>query len=346
MDKKILYLIKQEYEKKQKKIFDDYMSKKEDLYIAVPEIEEIDNKIKKLGIKLNRMILEHSSDDKKLVLFQIEDLKKEKKSLLVKNNYAPDFLEKVYQCAICKDTGYIEKKDSTVKCSCYDQLLIFHLHKQSNLNMTGIENFSSFDPNLFSPDTIPKSRSHISPRGNILKIKDICLDFIDNFDCSTTDNLNNLFFTGATGVGKTFMCNCIASELLNKGRTVLYQSSPALFNTINEHKFRSNKDSGYNSNIYNHIFSVELLIIDDLGTELNTASKYSDLLSILNARNNSSSGKITKTIISSNLSPKDLSSYYDERTVSRIFGNFNISKFVGQDIRLFKRKNGIPNKVT
>src|SRR5699024_6365807 len=117
----------------------------------------------------------------------------------------------------------------------------------------------------------------LSPRDNIKNIKKIALSFINNFDNS---NEKNLLFTGNTGLGKTFLSNCIANELLKKGKTVLYQTASVMLDSIIDYRF--NKNSSID--MYENILTVDLLIIDDLGTECMNSMKFSELFNIINTR--------------------------------------------------------------
>ena len=139
--------------------------------------------------------------------------------------------------------------------------------------------------------------------------------------------------------GKTFMSNCIAYELLKKGKTVLYQTAPILLESVIDYKFNKNKNYYNNSNdnnIYNSILTADLLIIDDLGTESLNSMKLSELFSILNARILNLNNKITKTIISTNLNINDIFNNYEERIGSRIAGYYDIYYFFGDDLRFRK----------
>ena len=130
------------------------------------------------------------------------------------------------------------------------------------------------------------------------------------------------------------MSNCIAKELLKKGKTVLYQTSPVLLESVIDYKMSKNKSSL--DNIYNSVLNCDLLIIDDLGTESLNSMKLSELFTILNTRILNLNNKITKTIISTNLDLNDIFRIYEERIGSRIIGYYDIYRFFGEDLR-FKR---------
>ena len=130
------------------------------------------------------------------------------------------------------------------------------------------------------------------------------------------------------------MSNCIANELLKRGKTVLYQTAPVLLESVIDYKMNKQKISS--ENIYQSVLETDLLIIDDLGTETLNSMKLSELFTILNTRILNLNKKITKTIISTNLNIKDIFNNYEERIGSRIAGYYDIYYFFGDDIR-FKR---------
>lgn len=135
------------------------------------------------------------------------------------------------------------------------------------------------------------------------------------------------------------MSNCIASELLKKGKTVLYQTAPVLLESVIDYKFNKNKNYNNinnNDNIYKSVLYTDLLIIDDLGTESLNSMKLSELFTILNTRILNLNNKITKTIISTNLNINEIFDNYEERIGSRIAGYYDIYCFFGDDLRFRK----------
>lgn len=332
--------IRIEYEKRQRNAMYQLEQRKEEVCNKIPEIAEIESQIKILGLRYNKLILLGNSSYDKVseeLSGKLEELKEKKELLLVENGYPSTYLEPVYLCPKCKDTGLIDHGSFTEKCFCYKQILIDYIFNQSNLKLAQIENFSTFNENYY-PDKINEERYGIkkSPREQILGIKEKCQAFINNFD---SKDEKNLFFSGPAGVGKTFMANCIAYELMNQGRTVLYQSAPVLFDIIAEHKMKSLKYGEWEDKFYKNIFNVDLLIIDDLGTESQTASRYAELLNILNIRQANNLIRPCKTIISSNIEINSIYDYYTERVASRIIGSFSIFRFAGEDIRKIKKLN-------
>lgn len=333
-------VIKSAYERKQKNAIDSLTERKREVFSKIPRLQQIENEIQLSGVRHNKMILLGSSPADKVVsdlALRIDELRKERAQLLVQSGYPLDYLEIVYQCPQCKDTGFIEGSKGSEWCSCYRQQLIDMLYSQSNLRLTEAENFTYFDENYY-PHEADEYKYGIkkSPREHILGIKEKCLKFVENFASSEE---KNLFFCGPTGVGKTFMANCIAREILNRGWTVLYQTAPVLFDIISDYKVKSLKHEDFNAEGYRNIFEVDLLIIDDLGTESQSSSRYAELLNILNTRQINNLTRPCKTIISTNIEAEKLYEYYTERVASRIIGSFALFKFTGEDIRKVKRQN-------
>ena len=318
----IYNLIKLEYEKKRLHNYRKQQKRLAFVYSKVPEIEDIDYKIKKAGVRYNLNILNNNnnSDISKLKDY-IASLEAKKKELLIANGFTSDFLNLQYDCLECHDTGI--SKDGFSMCSCFRQQLINYTFGQSNLSIIKEENFGTFNEFYYKDEIVPGK--NISPRQNILNVKKVALNFIEKFDCEET---KNLLFTGNTGVGKTFMLNCIAYELLKLNKTVLYKTAFELFDTINRYKLNLYSDFLD----YNQIFDVDLLIIDDLGSEPQSASKHSEMLDILNKRQLNN----LKTINSTNFNLNKIYQDYRERIFSRLIGNFEILELFGDDIRTIK----------
>lgn len=330
--------IKKEYDRRQLAAAHSLQTRKNEVYTRIPRIEEIDRLIQLSGIRYSKAILlgmDKAGDAISELDATVADLRAEKEALLKQYGYSLQYLEPNYQCASCKDTGYIEVNSLSEKCSCYRQQLIDHFYARSNLKHFENENFAAFSEEYY-PGEANEEKYGIkkSPREHILGIKEKCRKFVENFSSAEE---KNLFFCGPTGVGKTFMANCIACELINQGRTVLYQTAPVLFDVINEYKTRSFDDDCMEDAAYRNIFDVELLIIDDLGTESFSASRYAELLNILNTRQLNNLSRPCKTLISTNIPTEKLYEYYDERIASRIIGSFSLFRFVGDDIRRVKK---------
>lgn len=328
MNPDILRTIEREYEQKRTIAEKNTEYLKNETYEKNPKLAEIDRLIKKLGIEASKTTLVANEQDKEQILkdltTKIEDLKKEKQAILDKCGVS---LKPNYECDKCKDTGYITIDLKTQMCTCMKQKLINESYNKSNLYRLKNDTFENFNESLYDDKAnIEKYGINVSPKENIAKIKGLCIDFIENFESAEQ---KNLLFTGTPGVGKTFLSGCIANEILKKGYTVLYQTSPLLLDSIFEYKF--NQKNASSKELYDSLFNVNLLIIDDLGTENLTAARFAELFTVINAR---LLNPKTKTIISTNLSLENLAKTYDSRVLSRLIGNFNICRFIGDDIRL------------
>jgi len=323
LNKDIIKSILIEYEKKRDDALYKQQSRKQEVYSKIPQIKDIDIDIKQTSIALSKCIIENPVNYEEVtnkLKSKIEKLKREKAILLTENNIPLEYLNINYTCNKCQDTGYL---NDGKKCSCFKQQLINRAYGMSNLeNVLKKENFSNFDINIFSDEKIEDEEK--SPRENMMNILNISEGFVINFE---KKNRENLLFYGQTGLGKTFMANCIAKSLLDKGYIVIYQTAFKIMDIISNHKFNKYNSSGEEE--YNLLFTADLLIIDDLGTEFTNSFTNTEIFNIVNTR--LLEGK--KMIISTNLSPKEFADTYTDRTFSRIFSNFIPLKFYGDDLR-------------
>ena len=335
MSNEILSKLLAEYDQKKRKAEIDLETHKQELYKRIPRLQEIETELNSFAITTAKNILNGSPYSIQSLNEKVENLRKEKKELLEKNNLSEELLQPKYSCKLCKDTGYIQEQDkaSTI-CPCLKQKLLDISYNKSNISNLSKENFDTFNANIFSDKVEPeKYRFNISPRDNILMIKKKSIEFVENFD---NPDYKNLLFTGNTGLGKTFMTNCIANELIKRGKNVLYQTAPVLLETVIDSKMNRYKNSNQ-TDFYNTVLEADLLIIDDLGTECINSMKLSELFTILNTRLLNINNKITKTIISTNLNINNIFKNYEERIGSRIAGFYDIYCFFGDDLRFRKK---------
>lgn len=320
-------------------------NRKQEIYSLIPRIEEIDQiqatsylEVAKLRVLGKDQELSHTKD----ISQQNRKLTVEKKSLLVNAGYDANYLEPIYKCSLCQDTGYRipEGADSPhtqpVKCKCFIDRIINSLYLQSNLkNILDKENFSTFSMDYYSKNPI-EGREY-SPYDNMCGIIKHSKEFVNAFDASSS-NRGSILIYGETGMGKTFLTNCIAKELLDKGHSVLYLSANELFETVLAGYLLNQKNEL--EELYHYIYNSELLIIDDLGTELTNNFVLSQLFEIINQRE--ISGK--STLISTNFSMKQLRDRYSERIMSRIIAGYTVFNIYGENIRYQKRKKEINEK--
>lgn len=314
--------IMKEYDETRENSKRELENRKQELYAKLSRLKEIDEEMINLGIRITKSILSNAENHKELLedLHNNQmDLRVEKAEILTANNYPKDYLQIKYNCKKCKDTGYVNLE----RCSCLVQKQIAYQYKQFKLShKVARENFDNFNINYYSDKPMENG---ISPRENMKHVYLESIKYAKEFDSHN----KNLLFVGRPGLGKTFLCNSIAKGLLDVGKSVIYQSAPDLIDLIRKSKFDfDNEEQG--DQALKDIYECDLLIIDDLGTELATQFSGLVIYNILNKRLIENK----KMIISTNLDVDEIMKTYSERISSRIFGNFYMFEFFGEDIRL------------
>ena len=292
------------------------------IHARVPQLKTINDQIASLSVEAARRKLEDDDANYNLLKNKIEDLRKEKECILANNGFDKDSLEPIYTCKICKDTGYVNGE----KCACFKQQVIDVVYSQSNIkNILASENFNSFTYEYYSDEDINPTTG-LSSLDTAKRAVDECKRFINDFD----NKPKNLFFYGNTGVGKTFLSNCVANEVLKKGHSVIYFTAFQLFDILSKGVFDRDADA---IAAHQNIFDCDLLIIDDLGTEFANSFTTSQLFLCVNER----LLRQKSTIISTNLNLNQMVDMYSERTWSRISSNYTLIKLFGDDIRIQKK---------
>lgn len=301
-----------------KHLMDEHRS---EVYDLIPEYKVLDEKVSNLSVEHVKKKIAGEEDAIDELHNKIAEISEKKRILLETFGFPSDYLMPIYTCKDCKDTGYI---DGMTKCHCLKQAIVRVCYRQSNIEeILKVENFDNLSFEYYNDSEILPMRQIVSD----------CKAFVDEFDSS----YDNLLFYGNVGVGKTYLTNCIAKELLDKGHSVLYFSAFHLFDTLADYVFRSGNDTEEKSRIHEDIFNCDLLIIDDLGTENINSFVSSQLFLILNERD----ARRKSTIISTNLSMEALADNYSERTFSRIYGHYRIIKPDIQDLRIKLKKLNI-----
>ena len=311
--------LRREYDKRQFESHKNVTDHVEELYHKDSRIKDIDRSIAALSVQQAEKLLNGDTGALKELKGSLQSLKTQKDVLIRNLGYSLDYIEPTFHCMDCKDTGYVNGQ----KCHCFTQAAIDLVYTQSNLRkVLEEENFSKFDFNLFSDEYVDPS-TNLTPYETMQIAVNKCKHFIEHFK---EQNLN-LFFTGQTGVGKTFLSNCIAKELLDRGYSVIYFTSTGLFDVFHNNAYNKSPEA---SDTYQNIFNCDLLIIDDLGTEVSNSYTTSQFFMCVNER----IMRHKATIISSNLGLLELSEQYSERTASRIIKNYDLIKLTGNDLRL------------
>lgn len=296
----------------------------DEVYKKIPKIKEIDEQI--VVGSVNRARLALRGNDSALTDLDETNrrLSHEKAELLVANGFTPDYLELWYDCPDCHDTGFIGSE----KCHCFRQALSSLIYDESNMRgLIEKENFGSFRFDLYdSSESARDPLLGLTPFENISRVVKIARDFVNNFN----NEYRNLLIMGSTGVGKTFLSNCIAKELLDGAVSVLYLTAFQFYGVLEKNKFKSGEYIENTPYQVEYIFDCDLLILDDLGTELINSFTVSQLYACINERHL----RKKSTVISTNLTIDHLEAAYGERIVSRLIQNYSLLKLTGDDIRL------------
>lgn len=297
------------------------------IYQQVSGYQELDESVGKVSVSLAKQVIDGSSDALQELHSTLQEISVRKKKLLSDAGYPEDYLDPVYDCPDCRDTGFITKEDGTrEKCHCFRSQEIALLYDQSNIReIIAAENFSTLSYTYYQGEDLKRFDKAVN----------ICQNFVQNFE----QDYHNLFFYGTVGTGKSFLSGCVANALLQKGCSVIYFSAARLFETLAHYSFSAgSKESLYA--FYDDLYHCDLVIIDDLGTEMTNTFVSSQLFACLNERQL----RRKATIISTNLSLEELRDRYSDRVFSRITSNYDLCKLTGPDIRMLKKRNAnLPN---
>jgi len=306
-------------------------NRKAEVYRAVPEIMEIDQALAKIGAGLSKLALAGDTAAMAESRKRAEHLRERRKNL-IETSVGEYYLTAVHRCNICKDTGFVQESpnSATARCKCLKQRLVDEYYSLSNIKgALEEENFDTFDYRIFSTEILPDEG--LSPSGNMQTVYMLATQFVEKFDTT----FDNLLLYGEPGLGKTFVCHCIAKDLLDAGKTVLYQTAPRLCKVLEDYRFNRESMAEPNEMIA-AVDDVDLLILDDLGAEIPTVVTSAALFDIINQRLLARK----HTVISTNLTPVALTNMYSERLVSRFF-NYQMIKFFGEDLRVKKKYGGL-----
>lgn len=295
----------------------------QEVYSAIPRIREIDMEVSSTSAAQAKRAIRGETFSMAEYKKHLSALKEEKLTLLKKGGFPADYLEMTYTCPKCRDTGYIDGQ----KCSCYLQAATELLYNQSGLG--GIlqkENFDTLSYTYYSKEERYAKHGR-TVYENMSMIIDACHRYVADFSSVK----GNLLFTGSAGCGKTFLSNCIAKAIMDQYYSVVYLTAAQLFDLFGKEQF--NRDEEQDADVSQYVFDCDLLILDDLGTELSNSFTNSKLFACINERLSRGNG----TIISTNLSLEGIRDTYSDRIYSRILGSYQCFTFYGQDIRILKR---------
>ncbi len=292
-----------------------------EVYARIPALAALDEERASLSLKKAREAVGLGDGEDIDLRSALSRIASRRKELLQMHGYTEEWLEPPYTCPICRDTGYVGRE----KCRCFRQLETEMLYEQAHLdNMRREEGFSAFLLDYY-PDDQTDPRTGRTPRQDAADALGQAESFVRDFG----QEGSGLFIYGNVGTGKTFLSRCIAGELLRAGHSVLYITAYDLFDSLRAYTF---EDRQAGQEMHDLIFDSELLIIDDLGTELSNTFVASQLFLIVNER----ILRRKQTIISTNLSLSEFRDTFSDRTFSRIYGHYALLQMSGPDIRTLK----------
>lgn len=289
-----------------------------------PDYTRIELALAQQGNALARRVLEGKSNISDIET-AIRKLQEEKTALLKNASLPEDYLDDIYTCKHCRDTGFLE---NGTRCDCLKQLIA--AFSVSNANLTDFMKEQTFEKSDFSLFANQPAENGRHPLSYIKHAHDMGLRFAETFDTTHA----NLLLIGNAGTGKTFLSSCIANYALARQKTVYYQTAFQLFDMLEKLKFgRLEGDEQSQAEfISRYLYDVDLLIIDDLGTEFLTPYSTAALFDIINRRQIQEKS----TILSTNVSHASLEQLYSRRLLSRILGSYDVLTLIGQDLRFKK----------
>ena len=303
--------------------------RRREICAQLPRVAEIDRELKGTIYQIIAASLREGRDPApsiKVIRDRNLDLQAEKARLLAEHGFPPDALDDRPDCPRCGDTGWV----GAAMCSCLRELCAQEqIRELSKLLDLGEQSFDTFSLDLYSP--LPWPGEELSPRENMEFILEVCSNYARKFG---KFYFHNLFLTGAPGLGKTFLSACIARTVSEQGFSVVYDTAVNVFARFEEQKFaRDREEAGEARDDTRRYLGCDLLILDDLGSEMTTPFVQSALYTLINSRLASD----RRTVISSNLSMDQVRQRYTPQIASRLEGEYRVLPFYGEDIRLLRK---------
>lgn len=293
-----------------------YLEKREEIFRKLPELEELEEKVRAFSLSVAGEMQQGNREGLLRLKEEIGKLHQEKEALLKTAGYRiEDLEEEEHFCPLCQDTGYVDGK----KCQCFLKLQGELLYRQSRMGaVLERENFSKFQLERFDNKEKLGQCGNKTLREYIKEIRDYLTNYCEEYP----KNNRSILFTGSTGTGKTYFLHSIAKALLDRGVSVLYFTATGLFEYFSK-RMREEDTEDY-------IEEVDVILIDDLGTEFSNSFTTSRFFALLNQRILD-----RKTmLISTNLNFKELRETYSDRVVSRFMSDYEIIPLYGKDQRL------------
>ena len=314
-----LIRIKAEYREKYQKARRSADMRADEVYLKIPRIKEIDVSLSRTALEIMSALTSgKESADEALARVRAKNAKlmEERGRLLISSGYPADYTDVRYDCTKCDDSGYVDGK----MCECMKRELIMAGYESSGLGrLIATQSFENFSLDYYKTG----GANYKNMQHYFTSLRSFAQTF-------SADTYRNFLLMGGTGLGKTHLSTSVAKSVIERGFDVLYVSAIDMFADFEKKQFGNGDGDADNTRRY---FECDLLIIDDLGTELTNQFTVSCLYNVINSRINGA----RSTFINTNLSQKEIESKYAERITSRLFGEYYPLVFSGIDIRKQKR---------
>ncbi len=314
--------IRAEYETKYKRAQDEADRRREVLHQNIPDVRQIDALLSRVGLDIMQAIIKGGSGTGTQVdeiRIRNQKLQARRADLLRQHGYPEDYSDVKYECELCSDSGYVDGK----MCACMKRQLVMAGCESSGMgHLMRSQSFENFSLDYYS-----QSRAEFSEMERNLAT---AYRYAENFSGRGSENL---LLMGGTGLGKTHLCSAMARVIIERGYDVYYTGAQGMISDFERERF-GNSSGGQASGgeDVSRYFECDLLIIDDLGTEVVNQFTVACLFNVINTR--LSAGN--PTIINTNLAPAEMKSRYSDRIVSRLLGEYRAMRFVGRDVRAQK----------
>ena len=298
-----------------------------EIFARIPQVEALTDEITATMAQAARCMVMGDPAGAAKLKNEAAMLKEQKAMYMERHGYPADYMEMKYRCPDCRDTGYKDGK----KCHCFKRIEIEILYDQSNIReVLSRENFDTLSMEYYDRERVDE-KTGMTVLEYMTMVIEECKEYVERFG----EEKGSILFTGSTGCGKTFLSNCIARELIQRGFSVVYLTATDMFDVLSESRF-GNRDEEEARDRAAYILDCDLLIIDDLGTEMINTFTASQLFYCVNERLNRKKG----TIISTNLALNRMQDEFTERVTSRIMSQYKIFPLLGEDLRFVRRRFG------
>lgn len=311
--------IREEYNTKYLRAREAADLRRTEVHLAIPAVEELDRAMNGLGLEIMQAAVGGGDLETRLTELRArnEELQALRRQLLTEGGFAPDYTEVKYECALCDDSGFVDFK----MCKCMRDKLIRAAYASSGMaTLLESQSFENFDLDYHA--TNPQTLRHMT------RVRDIMKQYADTFEAGVSDNL---VLFGGTGLGKTHLSTAVARTVIERGFDVYYVSAVGMLSDFEYQRFGNSVGGDANADTGRY-YDCDLLIIDDLGTEVNNQFTTSVLYNVINTRLN----RRRATIISTNFSQEEFRKRYWDRITSRVLGEYRVLPFVGNDVRAQK----------